>query len=226
MPTYQEVANRVLCLSGTAAALVAVECAIDFASYSKVEKFGGWLLSAYAAGLVACIVPCCGYVGAKSGDPGMLCFFSACNYCSCCVDCAVIGALLLMASQLYGARSLVRRCEPLAPHSQCDQEQRAQLVGACQWADAIFRNMTDADPNLTITFNTSQLSLLLTEQHCIDTLRDFVTIVLFLVVLALTLRSCATCCHLASGFYGSELYRMTKERDPFSDESGEGDCSE
>lgn len=119
--------HRVLCLSGTAAAVVILKFVIFFlsernvleefheAKYAQKDK-ADWLEEPYGKILVvtgglilALIVPCCGFLGAKTNNRPCICFFSCCN---CCGGCLHILEVLLIILLMAGLGMVETHCRP------------------------------------------------------------------------------------------------------------------
>jgi len=218
MANYRTTLRRVLCLSGTAAALAAIELCLDVGS--------GWQLFAdstyknhYAldisllvlCGIIALIVPCCGYHGAQNGDVGEVACFAYSNYCMSCCDAFVVAAFLCVGVAFWWFRTIARACNMVPPSNKCDEETKASLFQVCSSWDSAFREYHNDTQDVRIELNSTHVSQLLSEQHCLDTLNEISSVFLALFILVAMLRCCGCCFHCASGWYGHELKRMLRD---------------
>lgn len=228
MGDYRTALRRVLCLSGTAAGLVLIEIFLELVMYWREHQvtdgqyFAG-LLSVLVFGVVALILPFCGFHGAQNRDPCMVGCFAYCNYCLGCVDCIVVLAFCSLGFVCWAMREVADKCNMVPPPAECDQDLKESMFHVCSTWDEAFRNYHDNSSDMRLRLNTTHVSQLLSEQHCIDTLSVLSTLVLAFVALATVLRCCGVCLHCASGMYGRQLKNMMEDRQYQADSESDSD---
>lgn len=118
--------HRVLCLSATAAGLVVVKFVVFFLSDWNVLKefheeqlaaedktsilegpFGKLIVGTFAL-VLALIVPCCGFLGAKSNNRPCICCFACCN---CWGGCLSILQMIVIILVMVGLGSVETLCQ-------------------------------------------------------------------------------------------------------------------
>eukprot|EP00747_Dinoflagellata_sp_TGD_P169484 gnl/TRDRNA2_/TRDRNA2_198546_c0_seq1.p1 gnl/TRDRNA2_/TRDRNA2_198546_c0~~gnl/TRDRNA2_/TRDRNA2_198546_c0_seq1.p1 ORF type:complete len:570 (-),score=80.39 gnl/TRDRNA2_/TRDRNA2_198546_c0_seq1:69-1682(-) len=93
--------------------------------------------------MIGLLVPLCGYLGVKQGQPWLLCCFSSCNaLCGCCGCLSVLGGLLMIAfvcSARPGIETFLTHCDPVqcAPGGMeyTDQPHLIDCFAAGMWDD-------------------------------------------------------------------------------------------
>lgn len=195
--------HRVLCLSGIAAALVIAKYVIFFLSERNVleefhesqypqedkavvsilEKPYGKVLVGSVALVLSLIVPCCGFLGAKTNNRSCICCFSCCNCCGGCLHILQAILIILIMVGLGGVETYCRQ-----PGS-CDG-----IMNACK-------------------YHKSDLYALDTYEGCLDYLVSMFPSAYAGLGIALGLTCLAICFQCASARWGKELYDVLAYED-------------
>ena len=222
--------HRVLCLSGTAAAVVILKFVIFFlsernvleefheAKYAQKDK-ADWLEEPYGKILVvtgglilALIVPCCGFLGAKTNNRPCICFFSCCN---CCGGCLHILEVLLIILLMAGLGMVETHCRPtgtcqgIMDACKYHKSHSSRLsVSACFTCFCLrIQEWTEESHGKKWLFGTSgDLYDLKTYEGCLDYMVSYFPTAYAGLGVVLGLTCIAICFQCASARWGKELY--------------------
>lgn len=222
--------HRVLCLSGTAAAVVILKFVIFFlsernvleefheAKYAQKDK-ADWLEEPYGKILVvtgglilALIVPCCGFLGAKTNNRPCICFFSCCN---CCGGCLHILEVLLIILLMAGLGMVETHCRPtgtcqgIMDACKYHKSHSSRLsVSACFTCFCLrIQEWTEESHGKKWLFGASgDLYDLKTYEGCLDYMVSYFPTAYAGLGVVLGLTCIAICFQCASARWGKELY--------------------
>ena len=202
--------HRVLCLSGTAAALVIFNYVIfAFSDYDVLEEFhesdfaqedkisflskpSGKIMCGVLGLVLALIVPCCGFFGAKTNNRPCLCCFSCCNCCGGCLHILQAILIILLMVGLGSVETVCRR-----PGS-CEG-----IMKACK-------------------YHKSDMYALDTYEGCLDYLVSMFPAAYAGLGVVLGLSCLATCFQCASARWGKELHDALAYEDLCQDSDTDG----
>eukprot|EP00438_Fugacium_kawagutii_P016449 Skav207239 [mRNA] locus=scaffold523:275736:278014:- [translate_table: standard] len=202
--------HRVLCLSAVAAAVVIAKYVIFFLSERNVleefhesqfaqedktaflEKPYSKVLVGALALVLALMVPCCGFLGAKTNNRPCICCFACCN---CWGGCLHILQAILIILLMVGLGSVETVCRQ--PGS-CEG-----IMKACK-------------------YHKSELYALDTYEGCLDYLVSMFPAAYAGLGIVLGLTSLAICFQCASARWGKELYDVLAYEDLCMDSDSDG----
>mmetsp|Transcript_79964 Transcript_79964/g.232164 ORF Transcript_79964/g.232164 Transcript_79964/m.232164 type:complete len:227 (-) Transcript_79964:500-1180(-) len=224
MGSFRSTSRCVLCLAGTAALLILIDTICQIMLYSRVPDGTPRLATIVIGGIIALIVPCCGWQGVRDRSDGLLCYFSCCSFFLGCVDVLVValcGMLLFIA--VTGSR-VAHACSSLTSAT-CDPETRDQLHSLCEQFSIQYNETMSNVSSLSDERKSEvihEVSDLMSEQKCIDTLKDLTFAMAVIGAVVAVARCLNVCLHCASWHYGGKL-RVMLDEDPHRDMSSESE---
>mmetsp|Transcript_27196 Transcript_27196/g.78158 ORF Transcript_27196/g.78158 Transcript_27196/m.78158 type:complete len:230 (+) Transcript_27196:87-776(+) len=225
MGTYRSTTRCALCFSCIAALLVFCDVAAQVAVYVHMKSFGMQIIIAVTGGLIAIVMPCFGWQGARDRNETLLGCFSRGSYLLGFCDLLVLGLCAFLLTLSVSMSSTTSACSSDALAAQvCDSnESHLNLVSLCnQFVDGGTASLVN--PTLTPAQSgnmTEMWESLLPEQRCIDALNDSSSALATVGGVLLVVRCFDVCLHFASGHYGSKLRRMVED-----DRLDESSCSD
>eukprot|EP00930_Biecheleria_cincta_P020780 TRINITY_DN15556_c0_g1_i1.p1 TRINITY_DN15556_c0_g1~~TRINITY_DN15556_c0_g1_i1.p1 ORF type:complete len:251 (+),score=42.50 TRINITY_DN15556_c0_g1_i1:55-753(+) len=201
-PRLEKLTSRVICLSVCAAFLVVLAVVLNFASGENIlDEFhvpqnvtGGpasqrvamttqrKLMAAVGILVLALIVPCCGYCGAKHNNKSLVCCFSCCNCMGGCLNLLTSILIVLSMLAIGGIESV---CIPSNPEG---KERCKSILDACS------------------KFTSSEF-VLDTYEGCYDFMMSKTPFIQGILAFLLALKCCSVCFECSSAYYGHELYK-------------------
>eukprot|EP00428_Durinskia_dybowskii_P042526 CAMPEP_0170265634 /NCGR_PEP_ID=MMETSP0116_2-20130129/32724_1 /TAXON_ID=400756 /ORGANISM="Durinskia baltica, Strain CSIRO CS-38" /LENGTH=205 /DNA_ID=CAMNT_0010516751 /DNA_START=137 /DNA_END=754 /DNA_ORIENTATION=- len=193
------------------AALILIDMYFSFVMYWKAHKAATEIIGVIVVGLIALIVPFCGWQGAQNRNVGMLRSYSMCNYM--CGFCDVLSAILLvvLCIVLASMSAIAQKCNIEAHSPDCDAQAREDMYKFCSEIDDSFQAAVANSTSVHTNINTTEISVLFEEEKCLDTLSMFGTVLLLVVGFMTALRCIFIGLHCASGWYGSKLRDMVQD---------------
>jgi len=197
----QSAARKVLILAYIAFGLVLCRLIIDCINYAQT---GGLRSDEFLLSLAMCAiglaVAFCGWYGARHGHSASLCWFSGCNLLNGCWNCGLLVVSILVCVGSFHWRRVAGMCQS----GDCSQEQHEELLDACAKWDGMLTNTTERG------WNNTRIHELLSEEHCLDTLHTFGSVVLVMFLVLSVLSCCHASLNCASGYYGLRLRRLVR----------------
>jgi len=227
MGNFRDTSRYVLCLAGTAALLILIDTVIQCVTYARAPDGAGRLIEVVIGGIIALIVPCCGWQGVRDRSDGLLCWFSYCSYVLGCCDVIVVAFCGVLFSFAMMCTNVANKCDIKAhpDAGSCTQETRASLYDICnqfniEFNASVLNSTTLADERKSEVI--ADVTDMLSDEKCIDTLKDFGFMFAVVGAVVAVARCFNMCLHCASGYQGGKLREVLKD-DPHGEMSSDSD---
>lgn len=215
MLNYKQTASWVLALSFAAAFMSMFETFSRISMYSVVPGYSGKILFIIFTGILALIVPCCGWWGAQDRSASLLSWFACCSYFSGAIDLMILiwGVFIIISGIAIALSNASRDCAANSTSPKCDEAHRQKMLDVCE-SLSIGINASIVNFEITperIQSIAAQTYELLSEQNCLDTMKSMGYGLMVLGVGVMMERCMDMGVHFASGYYGSKLRHMLLE---------------
>ncbi|CAK9007270.1 unnamed protein product [Durusdinium trenchii] len=147
--------------------------------------------------LFACVIPCCGYFGAKNNNSTAVCFFA---YCNCCFGFIQTLAAILCVVGIVAMSVLSEQCKPGVATDPQVQETCANVLNSCKYMKSDHFDLQNYD-------------------GCYDHMSEQFSFAIGILSVILAINCCTCCLACASCWWGRELHTSMQFNDICMDSS-------